>query len=166
MNVIDIIILLVVAYALFEGFREGIVVQACSIVGIAIGIWCGAQYGDALASLLQIEGEYSSVWGFVIAVILAIVVVSVAARLARKILHFAGLGVIDRILGMGLSLVKYLLIMSVLFSAFSFVNSNVEIVSSNTLAKSRFYQPVISVTSWLTPTWNWTLDKLEIDQKE
>ncbi|MFI3248546.1 MAG: CvpA family protein [Rikenellaceae bacterium] len=161
MNAIDIIILLILAYALFEGFREGLVVQACSIIGIAIAIWCGAKYGDWIAALFQIEGEYSSTWGFVITLILAIILVGIAARLARKVLHFAGLGVVDHLLGMVISVVKYLIVMSLVLSAFGFINSNIEMVSSNTLAKSKFYQPIVNVTNWATPAWNWTLQQFE-----
>ncbi len=164
MNVIDIIIILILAYALFEGFREGLVVQACSIVGIAIGVWCGAHYGDALANFLQIEGEYSSVWGFIIAVILTIIVVSIAARTARKVLRIAGLGAVDRILGMTISVCKVLLILSVLLSAFGFINSNINIVSSNTLAKSKLYHPIVKITNWATPAWHWTLEQFEQEE--
>ncbi len=165
MNVIDIIIILVVIYALFEGFRDGLIVQACSIVVIAISIWCGARYGDLVASTLQISGEYSAVWGFVIAVILAIIAVSVGARIAKKVLHLAGLGPLDRLLGMLISLAKNLLIMSVLLSAFGFVNSNIKMVSNDTLSKSKFYQPIVNITNWATPAWDWTLEQLEIEQK-
>lgn len=165
MNVIDIIIVLILAYALFDGFREGLVVQACSIVGIAIGIWCGARYGDSLAHLLGIEGSYSSVWGFVIAVVLSILFVGIAARVARKVLHFAGLGIMDRILGMTISAIKSLIIMAALFSAFGFINSNVELVSSNTLANSRLYQPIVNITKWATPAWDWTLEQLTEDKE-
>lgn len=164
MNVIDIILILILAYALFEGFREGLVVQACSIVGIAIGIWCGAHYGDVLAEFLQIEGEYSSVWGFIIAVIVALFLVSVAARVARKVLRFAGLGIIDRILGMAISLCKSLLILSVLLSAFGFINSNLNIVNSNTLANSRLYQPIVKITNWATPAWHWTKEQFKAEE--
>ncbi len=164
MNAIDIILILILAYALFEGFREGLVVQACSIVGIAIGIWCGAHYGDALANFLQIEGEYSSIWGFIIAVIITILIVGVAARVARKVLRFAGLGIVDRLLGMFISLCKTLLILSLLLSAFGFINSNINMVNSNTLAKSKLYHPIVKITNWATPAWNWTLEQFEVKE--
>ncbi len=161
MNVIDILTLLILAYALFEGFREGLVVQACSIVAIAIGIWCGVRYGDSIAHFLQIKGEYSFVWGFVIVLILAVLFVGIAARVARRVLRFAGLGVVDRILGMVISLCKSLIVLSLLFSAIGFINSNVEIINSNTLANSKFFRPIVNITSWATPTWNWAREQFE-----
>ncbi len=164
MNVIDIILILLLAYALFEGFREGLVVQGCSFVGIAIGIWYGARHGDSLAKFLQIDGEYSSVWGFVIAIILAIIVVTIGAQVARRVLQMAGLGVLDRVLGMALSLFKMVIILSLLLSAFSFVNKNIEIISSNTLAKSQLYRPIVNVTKWASPAWQWTKEQLKQEE--
>ncbi len=166
MNIIDIIILLILAYALFEGFREGIVVQACSIVGIAVGIWCGSKYGDTIANFLQIESDYSSTWGFIITLIVAILLVGIVARIARQILHFAGLSAVDKILGMALSLFKYVVIMSLMLSAFGFINSNVELVNSNTLAKSKLYQPIVNTTKWATPAWNWTVNQINQAKQE
>ncbi len=161
MSVIDIIIVLILAYAIFDGFREGLVVQACSVVGLLISVWVGMRYGDLVARFLQIDGDHSSVWGFVIVVLLAILLVGVAARLARKILRFAGLGIVDRILGVAISVIKTLVIMSLLFSAFGFINRNVEIVNNNTLANSKLYRPIVDLTNWATPAWDWTKAQFE-----
>ncbi|MFI3305983.1 MAG: CvpA family protein [Rikenellaceae bacterium] len=166
MNLLDIIILVILAYALYEGVREGLIIQGLSLVGIAIGVWFGAQYGSEVVSLFGISGEYSAVWGFIITLIITMVLVAIAARLIRGVLKFAGFAFLDNILGALLSICKYLLILSMLFSAFDIVNNAFTIVDDKEFEKSKMYRPIANISHWATPAWSWTQQQFETTKKE
>ena len=58
-------------------------------------------------------------------VLLAVVLlVAIAGRLVRKLCHFAGFGIADIVLGIAVSVLKYMLLLSVLFSAFDTLNED------------------------------------------
>ncbi len=155
MTIIDIIISIILIYAIFTGFREGIIIQACSIVGVVAGIIFGVKYGTVAASLFGITSQYNHIWGFIIVLILTAISVSIAANFARKVIHFAGFGLFDAMLGVALSLAKYLLILSLLFSAFDMVNSTFSIIPPQNLAKSTLYRPITNLSSWIMPAMEW-----------
>ncbi|MFI3270389.1 MAG: CvpA family protein [Rikenellaceae bacterium] len=161
MNIIDIIILAILAYALFSGAREGVIVQVCSLLGIVLGLYLGSTYSDSAADFFGVKGEYRLMIGYAIVVVATILVVVVTANLVRGVLKIAGLGIFDSILGVVLSLCKYLLIMSVLFRVFNGVNGVFNIFSDKELARSKFYYPIADITEWITPAWDWTKEQWE-----
>ncbi|MFI3327794.1 MAG: CvpA family protein [Rikenellaceae bacterium] len=159
MTTIDIIIAIILIYAVITGFREGIIIQACSMVGIVAGIVLGLRYGTIAATLFGISNQYNYIWGFIIVLILAVIAINVAANLARRVIHFAGFGLLDAMLGVTLSLFKYLLILSLLFSAFDMVNSSFNIIPPQNLAKSTLYRPITNLSRWITPALEWGQQK-------
>ncbi len=161
MNILDIIILVVLAYALYSGAREGVILQVCSLLGIVLGLYLGGNYSGAASSLFGITGEYKQLIGYAIVVIASIVAVMIAAYMLRKVLQVAGLGIFDTILGVALSLCKYLLILSILFTVFNGVNGAFKIVSNSDLEKSRLFMPIASLTEWVTPAWDWTQKQID-----
>jgi len=45
LNTLDLIVCLVLALAVWNGWRQGFVVQICSLAGIVAGIWIAARFG-------------------------------------------------------------------------------------------------------------------------
>ena len=74
MNTIDLVVYLVLALALFEGWRRGAILQICSLAGLVAGIWLAARYGAAVGTWLGIDPAASAAGGFA-AVLVATVIV-------------------------------------------------------------------------------------------
>ncbi len=161
MNIIDLVILVILAYALYGGARNGIIIQGLSIVGIGLGIWCGTHFGDSIAKFMGFEKQYAAMMGFLIAIILTLLVVAIVARVVRQVLQFAGFGLLDLILGAILSVCKYLLILSVLFSLFDTINHTFKLVDHKQIEKSTLYRPIANISTYITPAWDWTKDQLD-----
>ncbi len=155
MNIIDIIICIILIYAIITGFREGLIIQACSIIGVIAGVVLGVRHGTTAAALFGISSQYNYIWGFIIVLIISAISISIAANLASKVLHFAGFGLLDALLGSALSLCKYLLILSLLFSAFDIVNNSFIIIPHQKLAQTKLYRPITNLSGWITPALEW-----------
>ncbi len=167
MSIIDIIILGVLAFAIYRGVREGLIVQGLSIIGLAVGIWAGMQWGEGVAKIFGIGGQYTAVIGFVIVLIASIIAIGVAARIIRRILKFAGIGFLDIILGAVLSVAKYLLIISLLLSAFDTMNQTISMVDHKHIEGSSLYRPITNIShKWVTPAWEWAEEQIEIPKVE
>lgn len=89
-----------------------------------------------------------------------LLVVAVAARLVRKLFHFAGFGILDTLLGVAVSVVKYLLVLSALFAAFDRVNADYAWVEAQTIEHSKSYKPVLRLSEKLFPFLEWVGDQV------
>ncbi len=161
MNSIDIFILLILAFAIYQGVKEGVIIQGLAIVGIAVGIWVGSKFGAECADYLNIKGGYSSIWGFAILVFVTVIALAIVARVLRKALQFAGFGLVDVVLGAALSMCKYLLVMSIVFTLFDYANHYYDVVDHKYIENSTFYRPIANITKWATPAWDWTQDQFK-----
>lgn len=146
MNVFDGIILLILGYSLLLGFRSGVIVQLLGVVGILVALWCGSLFGGSLG----IGGESGKIWGFLIVFFAVAIGIALLSRLLRRVVSLVGLGIIDKLLGMTLSVAKYLIVMSILFSAFIGFNNDFKFVSKQSLNSSRLFYPIASIAEHLT----------------
>lgn len=154
MNVFDIIVYLALAWAVFNGWRRGFLLQMMSLVATIAALYFAAQYGSELERILAINVGVEGVVGFIIIFVGALIITSIAGYILRAVFRFAGLGVADILLGILFSVAKLGLIVSVLFSWFASVNKNYDWVSKQTVEESRWFKPISEVTDKLTPYFN------------
>lgn len=115
MNTLEIIIIIVAIGAIVVGFKRGIICQLGSVVGLVAAIVACRLFGDAVASVFTPEamentafGAYvGKIVGGAIIYIVVYVGVSIVARGLRCITHALQLGLIDRVAGAAMSLLKW-----------------------------------------------------------
>ena len=147
MNTIDLIVSLVAAWAVFNGWRRGFVLQACSLAGIAAGIWLAVHWGTEAGEWLRLDPDIRTAGGFVVV-------------LLKRLFRFAGFGVPDVLLGIAVSLTKYLLLLSVTFAAFDALNDDLEMVDRQTLRESKSYRPIVRLAECFGPLSEWAAEQL------
>ena len=100
MNWLDIVIIIVIALLGFAGLRQGLIRTVFGIAGLIGGIFLAGRYYDELASLLFPSG---AIWGniaaYAIIAIATLVVAGVIGWLLAKLINFAALGWLDRLVG-------------------------------------------------------------------
>ena len=104
--------------------------------------------------------------GFVVVLLAVILLVAVAGRLVRKLFHFAGFGIPDIVLGIAVSVLKYMLVLSVLFSAFDSLNEDYTLVGPQTIEKSKSYKPVMRLSEAVFPFLEWVGEQVPQEQNE
>mgnify|MGYP001514390090 FL=1 len=102
MNTIDLIVCLMLVLAVWNGWRQGFVMQVCSLAGIIAGIWVASRYGAEVGAWLKLDETISAAGGFVVVLLAVVLLVAIAGRLVRKLCHFAGFGIADIVLGLSL----------------------------------------------------------------
>ena len=160
MNVFDIIVYISLAWAVFNGWRRGFLLQMLSLFAVVAALYFAVQYGAELEQILGFDAGVKGVVGFIVIFIGALLLISVGAYSLRAVFRFAGLGVADVLLGILFSLVKVMLIVSILFSWFTSINKNYEWASKQTIEESRWFAPVKGITDKLTPYFEDIADKL------
>ena len=151
MNTIDLIVCLVLLVAVWCGFRRGVILQVCSLAGIGVGVWLAGRQRAGGRGVVAPPGALGAAGGFVTVLVVVILAVALLGRLLRKLFHFAGFGVPDVVLGIVVSVAKYLLVLSVLFSVFDTLNADYSLVGRRTIDRSKSYGPVLRISQWLLP---------------
>jgi len=151
LNTIDLIVVLTLVLAVWNGWRQGFIVQVCSLAGIVAGIWLAARFGPAVGGWLRLDESVASAGGFAVVLVAAAVAVAVGARVLRRIFRFAGFGLFDIVLGIAVAALKYLLVLSVLFAAFDSLNADYALVERRIVAESRCYEPVMHLSGRVLP---------------
>lgn len=151
MNFFDLVVCLVLALAVWNGWRKGCVVQLCGLAGLVIAVWLAARFGPEVGHFLKFEGQVAAPGGFVIVLLVALCAAAIVGRAIRKLLRFAGLGFVDVVAGIAVAVVKYVLLLSVLFSAFDRLNADFRFIEPQTLEQSKTYRPVLRVAEWVFP---------------
>ena len=160
MSIFDLIVYLALAWAIFNGWRRGFLLQMLSLVAVVAALYLGVIYGAELGSLLGMKGSTAQIGGFIAIFMTSLIAIALAGRLMRGVLRLAGLGVVDTLLGIIFSIVKVGLVVSVVFSWFSALNKNYTLVSREKIESSRWFEPVAGVTDKLTPYFEELKDNL------
>ena len=166
MNWIDIIVILILGIAVWNGWRRGFIVQACSLAGIAVAAWLAIRYGGLVGQWLKLDGQVATPVGFVAVFVVVLIAVSVVARGVRKLFQFTGFGVVDVLLGVVVSLAKYLLVLSLLFAAFNRINQSWGLIPRQTIESSKSYRPIMQFSEQLIPLWEWVEKQIPQQQAE
>lgn len=155
MNIIDLIVILALALAVWSGWRQGFIVQVCSLAALVLGLWLAARFGPQVGGWLRLDAEVAPVGGFVTVFVATLLGVALLGRGLRKLFRFAGFGVADIVLGIAVAAAKFLLVLSVLFSAFDTLNADYGLVKRSTIEASRTYRPVMGLSSSVLPFLAW-----------
>lgn len=117
MNPVDLAVCLVCLMAAWSGWRRGLVVQICSLVGIAAGLWFASRHAGQAGEWLGLDGALVVPGGFAALFVAVLLAVGIAGRLLGGLFRLVGFGLPDRLLGAAVSVAKFALVLSVLFAA-------------------------------------------------
>lgn len=154
MNIFDLIVYIALAWAIFNGWRRGFLLQMLSLVAVVAAIYLGIRFGAELGVMLGMEGTTAQIGGFIAIFFGSLIVIAIVGRLLRGVFRLAGLGVVDTLLGILFSVVKIGLVVSVLFSWFSALNRDYKLASKEKIELSRWFEPVSGVIDKVTPYFN------------
>lgn len=160
MNIFDLIVYIALAWAIFNGWRRGFLLQMLSLVAVVAAIYLGIRFGSELGVMLGMEGTTAQIGGFIAIFFGALIVIAVAGRLLRGVFRLAGLGIVDTLLGILFSILKVGLIVSVLFSWFAALNRDYKLASKEKISSSRWFEPVSGVIDRVTPYFTELTDKI------
>lgn len=155
MNILDVIILICLIPALVQGLRKGFISQAISIVSVVVGIWSSARFANIVTAwvsqYITASEQILKVVAFALILVVVFIALGLLGRLLEKILDFAFLGWVNKLLGVVFSLLKTFLILGLVIVAFNSLNSTFGLVKPEIIADSVLYEPLKSVADTIFP---------------
>ena len=144
------------------GFRKGIVLELASLAGLALGIWGSMKFSGLTAKYLSewLDASKSliSISSFLLTFVLIVIGVYLLAKLIDKSLKMVAMGFLIRIGGAIFGMLKYALILIVLFYLFEVINHKWDFVAASDYQDSYGYKTLSLIKE---PIYNW-LDQLDL----
>ncbi|MFI3268658.1 MAG: CvpA family protein [Rikenellaceae bacterium] len=151
MSVFDIIFIIIFAIAIWLGFKKGLIVELCGIIGVILGIYISYNFSDYIFAKLNITDEITQLISYVLIVVAVLVLVYILAKAVSKLLNLTGLGLVNKVLGAIASLGKYVIITSMFLTVFNSLNNNLNWVGRSKIDESICYAPLLQVSETIFP---------------
>jgi membrane protein required for colicin V production len=155
MNFIDIIFAALLGYALYKGIKNGLFVELASLVALLAGIFVALKFSDFAKSIIENnvswDPKYIKIIAFTLTFIAVVAAIHLLAKVLTKIADFAFLGWINKLAGAIFSMLKTILILSVVILLFEKINVTNMITSQEKLDDSVFYNPIKKVSEVIYP---------------
>ena len=116
MNTLDMVIVVVLCFCLIRGIFRGLIKEVASIIGVLGGFYAAYTYYPRLAKIMSSwisNTGYLNILSFMIIFCVVLIIISILGIIIKYLLNIAFLGWVDRICGAGFSLLKGVLIVSV-----------------------------------------------------
>lgn len=145
MSWIDLVIIIILAGCLIEGFLRGLIKELIGVVSVALGIYIARLYGDDMSIWLK---EWEIPAGIADALAYALVfaaisaAVSFAAHVLSELVQMARLSTLNRIFGGVAGLVKGLIVVLIVVFGISKIDQYKPVLSPKTRAASKLYEPM------------------------
>lgn len=156
MSIIDIVILVPFAFALYKGIKNGFVGQIAGISGIVLGIILGTRFSALVSGYISqwIEASESviKIISFAIIIVLVIIAAALLSKAIEKLFNLVMLGWLNKLLGVLLAFAGTAFILGAVISLISYVNETwFTIIPQEKIAESVLYQPLEDLANMVFP---------------
>src|SRR6476620_6416058 len=136
---IDIIALIILAMAIFKGYSRGLIVSILSFLAIIIGLAAAMKFSIAVAAWLQNNTNVGTHWlpflSFIIIMIVVILLVRWIANLAQAAIEVVLLGWLNKLGG----IILYVLLYMMVYSVILFYATQMGLLKEATIQSSQTY---------------------------
>tara|TARA_R110000868_G_scaffold167991_3_gene402571 strand:- start:8159 stop:8695 length:537 start_codon:yes stop_codon:yes gene_type:complete len=160
MGILDIVLGALLIYALFKGMKNGLFIELASLISLILGIYIAIKFSyvvrEVVSSHVSWSPKYIEIIAFGLTFIAVVLGVHLLAKLLTGIMDFAFLGWINTLAGGFFSVIKTILLMSIVLNLFQKININNMLAKQETLDKSLFYNPIQETSKFIYPrlqTW-------------
>jgi len=155
MNVIDIILIVPLLYAAWNGFKKGFIIELFTLLALLVGIYCGIHFSDWTAQKIQenitIEAKYLPVVAFTVTFLAVGAMVYFAGKMLERMIKVVNLSPINKIMGVVFSLLKMIYTLSILLILIETYDERGNFVPTETKENSILYSPVKRTASATIP---------------
>jgi membrane protein required for colicin V production len=155
---LDIVLGVAFAWALFNGFRKGLIIKVASIVGLVAGVYAGFHLSSFAGEWLNAQFDWSAntlaVGAFVVTFIGVVLGVHLLAKLLEKVVDITALSLVNKLGGMALGFLQMLVLLSGLAFALDSVFGHREWLPKAQVEGSILYPSVESAVEYIIPETN------------
>ncbi len=146
MNILDLILVIPLLWALYRGFRKGLVYMLASLAALILGIIGAVRFHEKVGTLLNnwftINQEQLNLVSFAVTFVLIVLVVHLAAFLVDKLIKAVALSLVNRAAGMVFGFLVTAFVISIILMPLDAANKKKEFLSQETIEGSLLFRPL------------------------
>jgi len=159
MNILDIIILIPVAWMAYRGFSKGLIIEVATLLALILGIYLSINFshivGNWLVEQFDLTTKYLHIIAFIITFIGVVFIVHLIGKVLEKVINIVALGFINKILGAVFGALKAVVLLSVIILLINRFDPNQNLITDKKRNSSMFYEHVESVVPSILPFIDW-----------
>jgi membrane protein required for colicin V production len=162
MNWLDLLLVLILAMALFKGFQRGFIIEVAALMALVGGIWIAARHGGRLGTLVGLEEDQQAI-AFLLTFLAVLLVVHLVARLLTTLIDLALLGLPNKLAGAVFGVVRTAFVLSVMLNILLALSSG-SMPSEDAREGSALHAPIRAFAPFVIPELGeqkWLTDALE-----
>lgn len=148
MNYVDILILLPLLYGAYKGFSKGLIIEVATLLGLVLGVFIAIKYSsyteDFLRDFLDISSGYIAYIALSITFLLVAIVIYLFGKLLTKLVDVISLGLINKLMGTLLGLLKYFVVVCVILLIVHALDGKFNFISKETQQGSLLFNPFLN----------------------
>ena len=155
MNVIDIFIVLLLLFAIWRGFKNGLIVELFTLLAVFAGLYAAVHFSDFISVKLKEDAGWD--WEYVPIVAYALCFLAVGAmvyfggKMLEKVIKVVQLGLVNRMAGALFSIITMTLLLGGVILMSDSYDQRSDILSEETKEGSLLYYPVLNTSKVLIP---------------
>ena len=125
MNYVDIILIVVLLFAIVKGYLRGFVVEIFSLLGLFLGIYLAVKTSPSIVASFFPDSQYAmaiSAAVFIGVFVLIMIITGLSAKILKKAIDLTMLGFFDNALGSLFGLIKWGLYLSIFIWLFGSID--------------------------------------------
>ena len=154
MNIIDLLLSIFLVIGLVRGLFKGFFVELADLLSLLGGLYAAIHFShisfDLLENLLPWDDRAISVLSFIVTFFIVAFLISLAGRFLTKMIQMIALGIVNRLLGGILGVLKMAFLASIFFMIFG--RFGLFTPSDENIETSILYQPVRALAPMVLPT--------------
>lgn len=156
MNELDIVLALPLIWGTYRGFRNGLVYEVLIVIVLIAGVYGGHLLVNYVTEYVQTNFNYHSkmlpFYSFIGILILLMVIIYFITKASNKLLDFFGLGIINKIAGALIGVVKWAFFISLLFYLVAPFDGKNNIIPKEKKEESFLYEPISQFALLIIPS--------------
>jgi len=132
MNYIDIIFAVPLLWGLYKGFKRGLIIELATLFSLWAGVYAGVKFSSFLSIYLKTAYHFASPYlpivSFSILFLGVLILIYFIAKLIEGIVNAMSLGIVNKLLGAIIGMLKFALILSTLLFLLNNINKTIPFI--------------------------------------
>jgi len=146
MNYLDIIIIIVLVWSFYSGYKKGAIYMVVSLLAIIIGLYAAIHFSylvvGKLGEFIGKDPDQLKILSYIITFVIVFGLMHLVGKILDKFLEAIALGFVNRLAGGGISVAIKVVVLSLILWLFDQGNQIYPVVKQETLDSSTFYNPI------------------------
>jgi membrane protein required for colicin V production len=146
MSLLDVFLLVPLAYGAWRGFKKGLIIEVFTLLAIVVGIYMAVHFSDLVSNKINdnVGEEYSSTpaIAFTLTFLAVGALIYFGGVALEKVIKVVNLSIVNRLLGLLFGTIKALYLLSILLVTYQSYDPEEKLISAESRENSLLYQPI------------------------